>query len=184
MATQVKRDSWRRCIQSWWRDIRDCEGVARSLRAAGLATGALLTLSACAGTVLPDDPFDGPGSAMAMVPVNHTDRYAVNIFIDKYWAGDAGRQTGGGKAACCYPGLDDWSQPVKVAWIWGWEEDPKTKAMVEPDEEHSVIAHFPASGPHSDPDLKKDDAYVCAILRDLDTAELAFSPTRKGCFDK
>ena len=121
---------------------------------------------------------------MAMVPINHTDRYAVSIFIDKYWAGDAGRQSGGGAAACCYPGLKDWSKPVKVAWTWGWEEDPKTKAVLKPDEQHTVVAHFPASGPHSDRDPMKDDAYVCVILRDLDKAELTFSPTATGCFDK
>jgi Protein of unknown function (DUF3304) len=177
MATRLKTDSWRQYV-------RYSGGATRSLRAAGLAVGALLTLSACAGTILPDDPFDGPGSAMAMVPVNHTDRYAVNIFIDKYWAGDGGRQSGGGKAACCYPGLKDWSKPITVKWTWGTEEDPKTKAITMLREPRSVIANFPASGPHSDPDLKKDDAYVCVILRDLDTAELAFSPTRKGCFDK
>ncbi len=30
----------------------------------------------------------------------------------------------------------------------------------------------------------KDDAYVCVILRDHDTAELAFSPSATGCADK
>ncbi len=41
---------------------------------------------------------------MAMVPINHTDRYAVDIFIGKYWAGDVSSHSGGGAAACCYPG--------------------------------------------------------------------------------
>lgn len=121
---------------------------------------------------------------MAMVPINHTDRYAVSIFIDKSWAGDAGRQSGGGAAACCYPGLKDWSKPVTLTWTWGWEEDPKTKAVLKPDEQHTVFAHFPASGPHSDRDPMKDDAYVCVILRNLDKAELTFSPTASGCADK
>jgi Protein of unknown function (DUF3304) len=177
MTTQLKKNSWR-----WY--IRYREGTARPLRAAGLAVGALLTLSACAGTILPDDPFDGPGSAMAMVPVNHTDRYAVNIFIDKYWAGDVEDHAGGGSAVCCYPGLKDWSKPITVKWMWDAEEDRKTKAITMHSEPRSVVAHFPTSGPHSDRDPMKDDAYVCVILRDLDTAELAFSPTRKGCFDK
>ena len=159
------------------------DDTARPWRTAGWAIGTLLTLSACTGTLLPDDPFAGD-SPMAMVPINHTDRYAVNIFIDKYWAGNVTRRAGGGKAACCYPGLKDWRRPVTVRWIWGTEEDPKTKAITMPREPRSVIAHFPASGPHSDPDPGKDDAYVCVILRDLDTAELAFSPTALGCADK
>ena len=119
-----------------------------------------------------------------MVPINHTGRYAVNIFVDKYWAGDAGRHAGGGGAACCYPGLKNWNQPVTVRWTWGWEEDPKTKAMTKPDESHTVIAHFPAGGPHSDPDMSKDDAYVCVILRDLDAVDLAFSPSASACANK
>ncbi|MGF6900261.1 DUF3304 domain-containing protein [Paraburkholderia sp. GAS348] len=177
MTTQLKTISRHR-------SIRYGNGGALSRCVSGLAVGALLTLSACAGTGLPDDPFAGEGAAMAMVPINHTDRYAVNIFIDKYWAGDATRQSGGGKAACCYPGLEDWSQPVTVTWTWGWEEDPKTKAVLKPDEQRTVVARFPASGPHSDHDPMKDDAYVCVILRDLDKAELAFSPTASGCADQ
>ncbi|MFL9913858.1 DUF3304 domain-containing protein [Paraburkholderia fungorum] len=156
-----------------------------SSRLTSLAACALTALSACAGSArLPDDPFASSGSAMAMVPINHTDRYAVNIFVDKYWAGDVTRHAGGGAAACCYPGLADWSQPVTVAWIWGWDEDPETKAVTKPDEKHSVTAHFPTGGPHSDPDPNRDDAYVCVILRDLNTAELAFSPSASGCADK
>jgi len=62
---------------------------------------------------------------MTMVPINHTNRYAVEIFVDKYWAGDVTRHSGGGAANCCYPGLKDWSKPVTVKWIWGWEEDPR-----------------------------------------------------------
>ncbi|AXL52466.1 hypothetical protein DSC91_005490 [Paraburkholderia caffeinilytica] len=47
-----------------------------------------------------------------------------------------------------------------------------------------MLAHFPADGPHSDPDPNKDDAYVCVILRDLNTADLAFSPSASGCADR
>ncbi|MFL9903396.1 hypothetical protein PQR71_35580 [Paraburkholderia fungorum] len=55
-----------------------------SSRLTSLAACALIVLSACAGSArLPDDPFASRGSAMAMVPINHTDRYAVNIFVDK-----------------------------------------------------------------------------------------------------
>lgn len=176
MAMRLTTDFWRRYTR-----YRNGAGLPRW--AAGVAMGTVLTLSACTGTLLPDDPFAGD-SPMAMVPINHTDRYAVHIFVDKYWAGDVTRRAGGGKAACCYPGLKDWRRPVTVRWTWGTEEDPKTKAITMPREPRTVIAHFPASGPHSDPDPGKDDAYVCVILRDLDTAELAFSPTRSGCADK
>jgi hypothetical protein len=157
--------------------------LAASRRTAVLVAGAVIALSAC-GHTLPDDPFASEGQAMAMVPVNHTDRYAVSIFVDKYWAGDVTHQAGGGGAACCYPGLRDWRQPVTIRWTWGWEEDPKTKAVTMPDEPHTVVAHFPSGGPHNDRDPMKDDAYVCVILRDLNTAELAFSPNRSGCADK
>ncbi|CAM2175784.1 DUF3304 domain-containing protein [Paraburkholderia sacchari] len=156
---------------------------AQSLHTAAPAVATAIALSAC-GHVLPDDPFASEGQAMAMVPINHTDRYAVNIFVDKYWAGNVTRHAGGGAAACCYPGLKDWRQPVTIKWTWGWEEDPKTNAVTMPDEPHTVVAHFPSSGPRSDPDPMKDDAYVCVILRDLGTAELAFSPSRSGCANK
>ncbi|MCG5074454.1 DUF3304 domain-containing protein [Paraburkholderia tagetis] len=153
---------------------------AKSLHTAALAVGTAVALSAC-GHALPDDPFVSEGQAMAMVPINHTDRYAVNIFVDKYWAGNVTHQAGGGAAACCYPGLKDWRQPVTIRWTWGWEEDPKTNAVTMPDEPHTVVAHFPSGGPHSDRDPMKDDAYVCVILRDLNTAELRFSPSASGC---
>ncbi|NRF88240.1 DUF3304 domain-containing protein [Burkholderia gladioli] len=141
------------------------------------------TLAACAGA-MPDDPFDGSGQALAMVPANHTNRYAVNIFVDKYWAGDVSAQAGGTKAACCFPGLKDWSKPVTVTWEWGREEDPKTKAITVPSEKHSIQVNFPASGPHQDPDWHKSDAYLCVILRDRNTASLAFSPSSVGCLSK
>ncbi len=80
---------------------------------------------------------------MAMVPINHTDRYAVDIFIDKYWAGDVSSH--GGVAArppAAIRALKIGGQPVTVKWVWGWEEDPKTKRVLEPDEPHTVVAHF------------------------------------------
>jgi hypothetical protein len=157
--------------------------AAHSMRAVVVAFGTVAALSAC-GHTLPEDPFDGEGEALSVVPINHTDRYAVDIFVDKYWAGNVDDHAGGGAAVCCYPGLKDWSQPVTVKWTWGWEEDPKTKAVTLPDEQHSVVAHFPAGGPYNDPDPYKADAYLCVILRDLNTAELAFSPSRSGCADK
>ncbi|ATF32623.1 DUF3304 domain-containing protein [Burkholderia thailandensis] len=155
-------------------------------RMAFAAGFAVVTLTACAGSGgLPDDPFAGSGSALAMVPVSHTDRYAVNIFVDKYWAGDADANgSGGGSAACCFPGMKDWSKPVTVTWDWGTEEDPKTKAITMPRERHSVQVNFPPGGPHQDPDWRKSDAYLCVILRDRNTAELAFSPSRSGCVSK
>lgn len=122
--------------------------------------------------------------AMAMVPINHTDRYAVDISVDRYWTGNVNDHAGGGAAACCYPGLSDWRRPVTIAWTWGTDEDPITKAITNPPQKHSIVTHFPASGPHDDPDPLKSDAYVCVILRDLNTAELAFSPSRSGCVDK
>lgn len=156
----------------------------RFARNAALLGGALMTLSACAGRTLPDDPFDGEGKALSIVPVNHTDRYAMNVSVEKYWAGDVRPHGGGGSAACCFPGVKDWSLPVSVKWRWATEDDPKTKAITKPGESHAVVAHFPSGGPRSDPDMYKDDAYLCVILRDLDTVELAFSPSAFACADK
>ncbi len=115
-----------------------------------------------------------------MVPVNHTDRYAINIFVDKYWAGDVNEHSGGGKAACCFPGLEDWREPVTVSWRWGTESDPVTKALTLPPESRTSVTHFPANGP----DPARDDHYICVIFHDLDTVELAFSPTRRACTSK
>jgi hypothetical protein len=144
----------------------------------------LLGLSACAGGTLPDDPFDGEGGPVGMVPINHTDRYAVNIFVDKYWAGDVDDHAGGGSASCCYPGLKDWSKPVTVTWTWGQESDPQTKTVLLKREQREAVVHFPVGGPHSDREMSRDDAYLCVILRDLDKVDLAFSPSRSGCANK
>jgi hypothetical protein len=134
---------------------------------------------------MPDDPLAGGGPALAMVPISHASRYAVNIFVEKYWAGDADANgRGGGAAACCFPGMKDWSKPVTVTWEWGREEDPKTGAITMPDEKHSVQVNFPEGGPHRDADWHKTDAYLCVILRDRNTASLGFSPSRSGCVGK
>ncbi|AHI74244.1 hypothetical protein BTRA_1661 [Burkholderia thailandensis USAMRU Malaysia  len=48
-------------------------------RMAFAAGFAVVALTACAGSsFLPDDPLEGRGPALGMVPINHTDRYAVN----------------------------------------------------------------------------------------------------------
>lgn len=154
-------------------------------RMAFAAGFAVVALTACAGSsFLPDDPLEGRGPALGMVPINHTDRYAVNIFVEKYWAGDAVAHNAGGKTACCFPGVKDWNKPVTVTWEWGYEEDPKTKAITRPDEKHTVQVQFPQGGPYQGSDPYKTDAYLCVILRDRNTAELAFSPSGTGCATK
>ncbi|MDN7715824.1 DUF3304 domain-containing protein [Burkholderia gladioli] len=152
----------------------------------GFVVGAAaFTLAACAGSNgTADDPFVGDGQALAMVPANHTDRYAVNIFVDKYWAGDVSAHAGGSKAACCFPDMKSWSEPVTVTWEWGREEDSKTGAVTKQDEKHGVQVNFPVGGPHQDPDWHKTDAYLCVILRDRNTAALEFSSSRSGCMSK
>ncbi|WP_081060856.1 DUF3304 domain-containing protein [Burkholderia gladioli] len=149
------------------------------------AVFSIFALAACTKLdVASEGPFVDGGPALAMVPVNHTDRYTVGIYVDKYWAGGAHRHGGGTGAACCFPSVKDWSKPVVVTWEWGYEEDPATKAVTAPDEKHSVQVNFPTGGPHQDPDWHKSDAYLCVILRDRDTAALAFSQTRSGCMSK
>ncbi|WP_186068789.1 DUF3304 domain-containing protein [Burkholderia gladioli] len=151
-----------------------------------LTTGfSVFALAACASPdSASDDPSVGGSPALSMVPANHTDRYTVRIYVDKYWAGGVNPQAGGTKSTCCFPGMKDWSKPVTVTWVWGTEEDPVTKAITMPRERHSVQVNFPAGGPHRDPDWHKSDAYLCVIIRDLNTAELAFSPTGSGCMSK
>ncbi|CAN0624765.1 conserved protein of unknown function [Burkholderia multivorans] len=143
-----------------------------------LAACALLALSACAGgSPLSDDPLasDHP---LWMVPINQTDRWAINMAVDKYGMGGGRPHNDGSSAACCYPGLKDWGKPVTVRWTWGTELDPQTKALLKPREPHSMVAHFPPGGP------AKDDRYLCLILRDRETAELAFATSRTRCATK
>ncbi|QPS45035.1 DUF3304 domain-containing protein [Burkholderia humptydooensis] len=146
---------------------------------------AVFALTACAGSsALPNDPLAEERRALSITPVNHTDRYAVDIYVGRYWAGAVDSQGGGGSATCCFPGMKDWSKPVTVTWIWGTEEDPKTKAITMPREKRSVQVHFPPGGPRQDPDPYKTDAYLCVIFRNLDTVELAFAPGSSKCWDK
>ncbi|WP_186197032.1 DUF3304 domain-containing protein [Burkholderia gladioli] len=152
----------------------------------GFVVGAAaFTLAACAGSNgTADKPLVGGGQALAMVPANHVNRWAVNIYVDKYWAGNVSPEGGGAKAACCLPGMIDWSKPVTVTWYWDVLRDPKTKAVVARKEKRSVRVSFPVSGPHQDPDWHKADAYLCVILRDDSTAAMEFSPSRSGCMSK
>lgn len=126
--------------------------------------------------MLSDDPLESE-HPLWMVQVNHTDSGAINLAVDHYGMGDAYPHSGGGAAACCYPSPGDWSKPVTVHWEWDTVVDPKTK-VVPPTEPHSAVVHFPAGGP------AKDDRYLCLILRDRDTAELAFSRAATRCATK
>lgn len=168
--------------------IKGIDSYPASLRTIGLAVCVLFAVSACAGrTALPDDPFDSNEPGLTMVPINHTDRYALDVVADRYWAGDARPHNDGSAAACCYPGLKDWSKPVTVRWTWATEVDPKTKAVLKPHEPHSMVAHFPPGGPKRSADdmaQDKDEPYLCVILRDRDTAELAFSRAATRCATK
>ncbi|WP_283151241.1 hypothetical protein [Silvimonas soli] len=155
-------------------------------------------LSGCGSTFYDHPPTgsqvadNGPapdGPSLMMVPINHYERYAVDILVGKNWAGDAnephedGRPSGGGGAACCYAGYKDWTKPVRVRWKWGSEVDPQTKAVTKEREPHDIWVKLP--GPiHDDPDPSKDEAYLCVILRDRDTVELAYSPVGSGCANK
>ncbi|AJK49612.1 DUF3304 domain-containing protein [Burkholderia plantarii] len=146
-----------------------------TLRTTALAVCTLFILSACASdSLLPDDPLASE-HPLWMVQVNHTDRGAINLAVDRYGMGDVYPHSGGGAAACCYPSPKDWSKPVTVHWTWGTELDPITKAVIKPREPHSMLVHFPAGGP------AKEDRYLCLILRDRDTAELAFSRAATRC---
>ncbi len=158
--------------------------VMYRLGGAGLLASCALMITACTGSGLPDDAFEGSGPALTMVAVNHTDRDAIDISVDKYWAGDVGSHGGGAAASCCYPGLKDWSKPVTVKWTWGQESDPQTKVVRKTREKHSVVARFPTGGPSRSDDMYQDEANLCIILRDDNQAELGFSVTRSGCFDK
>ena len=147
-----------------------------SLGTSGLAAFVLFAVSACAGApASPEDPLasDHP---LWMVPINHIDRVAINLAVDRYGMGDV-YPHGGGARACCYPGPMDWSKPVTVHWEWDTVVDPKTK-VVPPTEPHSMVMHFPPGGP------ARDDRYLCLILRDRDTAELAFSRVALQCATK
>jgi hypothetical protein len=152
--------------------------MATYLRKVALAAGALLALSACTAdsALMSDDPLASE-HPLWMVPVNQTDQWAINMAVDRYWMGD-GTPHGGSARACCYPSPKDWSKPVTVHWTWGTELDSKTKAVIKPREPHSMVLHFPPGGP------AKDDRYLCLIVRDRVTAELAFSRAATRCATK
>ncbi|WLE62859.1 DUF3304 domain-containing protein [Burkholderia plantarii] len=146
-----------------------------TLRTTALTACTLFILSACASnSLLPDDPLVSE-HPLWMVPINHVDRWAINMAVDKYGMAGAPPHNGGGAAACCYPSPKDWSKPVTVHWTLGTELDPITKAVIKPREPHSMALHFPPGGP------AKNDRYLCLILRDRDTAELAFSRAATRC---
>ncbi|WP_242468458.1 DUF3304 domain-containing protein [Burkholderia plantarii] len=151
--------------------------LSMSLRTTVLAACSLFALSACANDSLPPDDPLASEHPLWMVQVNHTDRGAINLAVDRYGMGDVYPHSGGGAAACCYPSPKDWSKPVTVHWEWDTMFDPKAK-VIPPTEPHSLIVHFPAGGP------AKNDRYLCFILRDRDTAELAFSRAATRCATK
>ncbi|WLE62857.1 DUF3304 domain-containing protein [Burkholderia plantarii] len=148
-----------------------------TLRTTSLIACALFALSACANDSLPPDDPLASEHPLWMVQVNHTDRGAINLAVDQYGMGDVYPHSGGGAAACCYPSPKDWSKPVTVHWEWDTMFDPKAK-VIPPTEPHSLIVHFPPGGP------AKNDRYLCLILRDRDTAELAFSRAATRCATK
>jgi hypothetical protein len=154
--------------------MRTIHSSSSSLHTVGLAACVMFAVSACAGgPAAPDDPLasDHP---LWMVPINHTDRGAVNMAVDRYGMGGAYPHGGGGARACCYPGPTDCSKPVTVHWEWDTVVALGTK-VVPPTEPHSMLVHFPPGGP------AKDDRYLCLILRERETAELAFSRVASHC---
>ncbi|ALK33837.1 DUF3304 domain-containing protein [Burkholderia plantarii] len=148
-----------------------------TLRTTALAACSLFILSACASdSLLPDDPLASE-HPLWMVPVNPTDNWAINMAVDRYGMGDSNPHDDGAGAACCYPSPKDWSKPVTVHWEWDTVVTPETK-IVPPTEPHTMLVHFPPGGP------AKNDRYLCLILRDRDTAELAFSRAASRCATK
>lgn len=148
-------------------------------------------LASC--TSLPGIGAAETGPGLWLVPVNHTDRYAPHILVEDAWAGNVGPQGGGGGAACCIAGRKDWSKPVLVTWRWGAEEDPVTKAITLPGEDHSASVSFPRAPkrlnksikePWSKEDYMADEAYLCVIFRSLDKVEFAYSSSGSGCRQK
>lgn len=154
-------------------------------------TALVALLASCSS--LPNISAADPGPGLWLVPVNHTDRYASSIFVEDAWAGNVGRQGGGGGALCCIAGRSDWSKPVLVKWEWGYEVDPVSKKITTPDEAHTAMVSFPRAPkrlnksikePWSTEDYMADEAYLCVILRSLDKVEFAFSSSGNGCKQK
>lgn len=156
----------------------------------GNASFAML-LASCSISPSAGSADAGPG--LWLVPVNHTDRYAPNIVVDDAWAGNVGRQGGGGGAVCCVAGRKDWSKPVLVTWRWGAEEDPVTKAITIPGENRSAMVSFPGAPKRLNKSIKEkwstedymaDEAYLCVIFRSIDKVEFAYSYSGGGCRQK
>ncbi|ALK32143.1 DUF3304 domain-containing protein [Burkholderia plantarii] len=168
------------CIAAYGTNQRNkiIRSLSMALRTSALAACSLFALSACASDSLPPDDPLASDHPLWMVPVNHTDRGAINLAVDRYGMGVAYPHEDGSAAACCYPSPKDWSKPVTIHWTWGTELDPITKAVIQPREPHSMVVHFPPGGP------AKNDRYLCFILRDRDTAELAFSRAASRCVAK
>ncbi|MBB5189760.1 hypothetical protein HNQ50_000470 [Silvimonas terrae] len=153
--------------------------LTRLWQKGAMALLASALLAGCASADQPQEPQrDGP--SLMMVPVNHYERYADPVFVDKYWAGNVGKRrpdgspAGGGGAVCCYAGYKDWTKPIKVRWAWGLEMNRETEQIIRPDEWHEVMATLPGP-PHQDtPDPRYADAYLCVILRDRDKVDLAY----------
>ena len=148
-------------------------------------------LASCSS--LPNISSADQGPGLWLVPVNHTDRYAPNVFVDEAWAGNVGPQGGGGGAVCCIAGRSNWSKPVLIKWRWGAEEDPVTKAITLAGEDHSAMVSFPRAPKRLNKSIKEawsiedymaDEAYLCVIFRSLDKVELAYSSSSNGCRQK
>ena len=148
-------------------------------------------LASCSSMPTVSSADVGPG--LWLVPVNHTDRYAPSIFVEDAWAGNVGPQGGGGGAVCCVAGRADWSKPVLVKWRWGAEEDPATKAITVPGEDHSAMVSFPGVPKRLNKSMKEkwstedymaDEAYLCVIFRALNKVEFAYSYSGSGCRQK
>ncbi|AJK45346.1 DUF3304 domain-containing protein [Burkholderia plantarii] len=167
------------CIAAYRTNQRNkiIRSLSMALRTSALAACSLFALSACASDSLPPDDPLASEHPLWMVPVNHTDRGAINLAVNRYGMGDAYPHEDGSAAACCYPSPEDWSKPVTVHWEWDTMFNPNTK-VIPPTELHSLIVHFPSGGP------AKNDRYLCFILRDRDTAELAFSRAASRCVAK
>lgn len=66
---------------------------------------AVFALTACAGSsALPNDPLAEERRALSITPVNHTDRYAVDIYVGRYWAGAVDSQGEGGVLLAVFRG--------------------------------------------------------------------------------
>lgn len=150
-----------------------------------------ILMSSCALAPALSGDVNAPGQML--VPVNHTGRYALNIFVEDAWAGNLDAHGGGGSATCCIAGRKDWSKPALVRWRWGREEDPVTREVTVPGEDHSTLVAFPRA-PHrvnktvqeewSREDYLADEVYLCVIFRTLELVEFEFSSTRGGCATK